>query len=285
MSGVWEPTDETGRPLRNEALVDAMTAVSAEDTPERRALLFQLLLDSTLIVPTPCPAPDAPATWTAKPGKHLALVTLQDSDGTVLPVFTSAAAVLAWRPGGVGILALPAQALLEMALAAGTGKIVINPGSPAYGYVTRYEIEALGRGRLPLGAAGDVVAQPAQVRIGIPLAPPSPAALDALRRALLAEPAAEQAWYFLMQQGTSQPELCVAVRLAHGVSGDAERRAMRTIIDQAAGESPDARTLTLPGRSRRPARQPQRRQRNTILPAHMTDRPHATVAECSPHAQ
>jgi hypothetical protein len=48
--------------------------------------------------------------------------------------------------------------------------------------VTRYEIEALGRGRLPLGA--------------------------------------------------------------DGVTGDAERRAMRTIIDQAGGESPDTRTLT-----------------------------------------
>jgi hypothetical protein len=52
----------------------------------------------------------------------------------VLPVFTSTAAVLAWRPEGTGILTLPARALLEMALAEGTGKIVINPGSPTWGY-------------------------------------------------------------------------------------------------------------------------------------------------------
>jgi len=46
-----------------------------------------------------------------------------------------------------------------------------------------------------------------------------------------------------MWQGTLQPELCVAVRLAHGVTGDAARRALRTIIDRAGSESPDTRTL------------------------------------------
>jgi len=243
MSGMREPTDETGQPLGNQALVDAMTAVSVQDTPERRALLFQVLLDSTLLAVTP-DRPQVPGAWTAQPGEKLALVTLQDSDGTVLPAFTSTAAVLAWRPDGAPFVALPARALLEMALAAGTGKIVIDPGSPTFGYVTRYEIEALDRGRLPLGVAGDVVAEPAEVRIGIPQTPPSPAALDALRKALLAETAARQAWYFLMQPGQSEPELCVAVRLAPGVTGDEERRAMRAVIDQAGGEAPDVQALT-----------------------------------------
>jgi hypothetical protein len=39
MPDMWEPTDETGQPLRNQALVDAMKAVSVSDTAERRALL------------------------------------------------------------------------------------------------------------------------------------------------------------------------------------------------------------------------------------------------------
>jgi len=65
--------------------------------------------------------------------------------------------------------------------AAGTGKIVINPGSPTWGYLTRDEIEALGRGRLPLGLA-DVVTEPTELQIAIPQIPPSPPALDALGR-------------------------------------------------------------------------------------------------------
>jgi type III secretion system (T3SS) SseB-like protein len=72
--------------------VDAMRAVSVSETFQRRALLFQLLLESTLIVATPAPAAE-PGTRTARPGESLNLVTLQDADGTVLPVFTSTAAL------------------------------------------------------------------------------------------------------------------------------------------------------------------------------------------------
>jgi hypothetical protein len=242
MSGVREPVDSSGQPLQNQALVDAMRAVSVEDTPERRALLLHLLLDSTLIVVTPS-RPDAPGTRTARPGERLNLVTVQDGDGTVLPAFTSTAAVRAWRPEGAGIVALPARALLEMASGAGTGKIAINPGSATFGYLTRHEIEALAHGRLPLGPGREVVPEATQVRIGIPQAPPGPAALEALGEALRAEPAAERAWYYLMQQGQSPPELCVAVRLAPEVTGDRERAAMRAVIDRAGGHCEEVKTL------------------------------------------
>jgi hypothetical protein len=81
------------------------------------------------------------------------------------------------------------------------------------------------------------------VRIGIPQAPPSPAALEALSKALRAQPAAKRAWYFLMQQGQSQPELCIAARLAPGVSGERERAAMRAVIDHAGGHCEEVKTL------------------------------------------
>lgn len=242
MSHAGEPADSTGQPLQNQALVDAMGAVSIEDTPERRALLLHLLLDSTLIAVTPA-SPDTPGTRTARPGEQLNLVTLQDGDGTVLPVFTSTAAVRAWRPAGAGIVALPARALLGMASGAGTGKIAIDPGSAIFGYLTRQEIEALAHGRLPLRPAEEVVPEPTRVRIGIPQAPPSPAALEALSEALRAEPGAERAWYFLMQQGQSRPELCVAIRLAPEVTGDRERGAMRAVIDRAGGHCEEVKTL------------------------------------------
>ena len=143
-----------------------MRAVSVQDTPGRRALLFRLLLESTVVVATP-EMSGKPGLRTTEAGEHLSLVTFRDGDETVLPVFTTAAAVLAWRPGRTAITALPARALLEMALSAGTDRIVIDPGSPTYGYLTRGDIAALARGRLPLGSAGEVVPEQTQVRIGL----------------------------------------------------------------------------------------------------------------------
>lgn len=243
MSVAREPVDGTGEQLRNQALVEAMRAVSVQDTPERRALLFRLLLDSTVIVATPDTG-GTPGIRTAEAGEQLSLVTFRDGDETVLPVFTSAPAVLAWRPGGTAITAMPTRALLEMAASADTGKIVIDPGSPTYGYLTRGEIRALAQGRLPLGSAGEVVPEETQVRIGRPQQPPGPSALASIRAALDSAPEAEQAWYFLMQQGQAAPELCIAIRLAPGVTGEAERRLVRSVIDQAAGESDEVKSLS-----------------------------------------
>lgn len=243
MPDVWEPTDDTGQPLRNQALVDAMQAVSVQDTPERRALLFQLLLDSTLIVVT-ANRPAVTGTKTVQAGERLNLLTLQNVDGPVLPVFTSAAALRSWRPAGTSVAALPARVLLEMASTAGTATIAIDPGSLTHGYLTRREIETLAKGRLPLGAAGDLLQQETRIQIGIPQEPLGPVVLDALRDALIAEPAALQAWYFLLQQGQSQPELCVAIQLTPGTTGEQERAAMRAIIDRAGSRSADGRGLT-----------------------------------------
>src|ERR1700753_2823732 len=101
--------DGAGEPLRNHALVEAMRAVSVQDTPGRRALLFRLLLESTVVVATPEMSGE-PGMRTAEAGERLSLFTFRDGDETVLPVFTTAAAVLAWRPGRTAITALPARA-------------------------------------------------------------------------------------------------------------------------------------------------------------------------------
>jgi len=65
--------------VTNDALLDAIRAVQREDTPPRRTLLYQLLLDSTLLVPM-------------QPGKDAGPPTIRgasDEHGSWFPAFTS----------------------------------------------------------------------------------------------------------------------------------------------------------------------------------------------------
>jgi hypothetical protein len=214
-----------------------MRQVALDDSPETRSMLFQLLLDSTLVVATP-DAPDQPRRFVAEQGQTLSLVTGQGPDGTILPVFTSPATLLAWRPEGAGYAALPARALFQMAAHAGTGSIHLDVGSDTHGIVTRSEIESLARGRLPLGPT-EVIAETTSVRIGQPATPPPPEAMDALRAACGADGRVERAWVYLMAQDDQSPELVVAVRFVAGVDGDPDRaqEAMRAVIEDAGTRS------------------------------------------------
>ncbi|MEN9620769.1 MAG: SseB protein N-terminal domain [Actinomycetota bacterium] len=205
------PIDHAGQALRNDALVDAMRAVSVNDGPSTRAMLFQLMLESTLVVMSPT-ASNEPKSWTSQAGDKLQLVTYTDDDAVVLPVFTSVAALLRFRPEGAGYVALPGSALFEMAGRARTNKIVFDPGSPTSGFVTQTEIEALSRGRLPVGDGSEVVAAETSVRIGRPAVGPSARLLDAVRSSLVDTPEAVRAWLTMIQQGDNQPEVVIAIR-------------------------------------------------------------------------
>jgi hypothetical protein len=237
MSGV-EPEG-----LSNTAIVEAMHSVAAHDTPRARALLFQLLLDTRLVVATRQAAGE-PGRRTVGAGEHLDLLTLEGErgQGRVLPVFTSLETLLAWRPGGGGYLILPGRSLFELAAANDSGGIVIDPGSPTRGTIVRQELEALARGRVPLGT-GEVVAEPTGARIGPPAVPPPADAIEAVRAALDAEPLAVGGFVFLLQQGGTPPELCIGVELRPGVSGESERAAMRAIVEGAGNRSTAARSL------------------------------------------
>lgn len=234
------PIDVSGETLTNVALVEAMKNVSVDDRPDARAILFSLLLETTLLVVTP-EAPQRPGARTAQPGEALDIVTLADSDGPMIPAFTSLESLSRWLTSPAGYLAMPSRALFEIAEANGTNKIALDPGSPTWGLLTRYEIEQLSRGRLPLGNAGDVVTEPTEIRIGKPTTPPSPAALQALRTQLTQVPSALRAWYFLMQQGDHAPESCIGIHFAVGV--DPRAGVMRQIIDRAGAESDAVRGL------------------------------------------
>lgn len=233
--------DEAGTPERggaqpeNRALVEAMDAVAAHDTPERRALLFRLLLSSTVLAITP-DQPAEPRTFTLTQNVPLRLLTFTDADGIALPVFTDPDAVLRAFPEGAGYVGLPARTLFQMAVDNRTAKIAVNPGSPTGGYLTRTEFEALAHGRLPIGGS-EVVAEPTPVRIGQPQTPPPPEVVAVLREAMTGEPLVERAWYFLLQQEEQRPELSIAVQLSDGVPPEEERQAVRGILSFAGERS------------------------------------------------
>lgn len=219
----------------------AMERVAAADNAETRAALFKALLNTTLVAATPT-APSEERSWTASEGEHIDLVTLESDEGPVMPIFTRLEKLLEWEPTGSGYVALPSRALFEMAAASGTGRLEINPGSATRGTIVRRELDALARGRMPLGET-EVVATGTEVRIGRPAQPPPAEVVAAVRRAVASEERAVAAWLFLQQEGANAPELVIGIELAEGVAGDAERAAIRAIVEGAGARSPGAQEL------------------------------------------
>lgn len=219
----------------------AMEAVATNDNAETRSALFQALLNTTLVAATPN-APAEERSWTADEGDEFALVMLDSDEGPVLPVFTNADRLLEWQPQGSGYVAVPSRALFEMAAASGAERLDINPGSATRGSIVRNELEALARGRVPLGES-EIVAEETEVRIGRAAEPPSEDVVAAVRGAVASEEHAIAAWLFLMQHGPNPPEHVVGIALAEGVMGEAEQAAIRRIVEDAGAESSGAREL------------------------------------------
>lgn len=222
-------------PLDNSALVDAMRAVAVNDSEQTRADLFTLLLGAKLIVSTP-DSPLVESSWTAGPDETMKVAMLQDEDGVVLPVFTSVASLLEWRPQGGTYTALAATALLQMAMNVSAGKVVVDPASDPRGVLTGYEIATLASGRLPLGGA-EVAPAGTPVDIGAPSTPPPDEVVQAVRDALAAEPGAQAAWLYVQRQEGYEPEMVIGVELRDGIEGEAEQAAMRRIVDAAGARS------------------------------------------------
>jgi len=218
-----------------------MEAIAANDNAETRSALFEALLNTTLVAATPNTSTEE-RSWTAGEGEQIGLVTLHTDEGPVIPLFTSVERLLEWQPEGSGYVALPSQALFEMVAATGTVRLEINPGSATRGTIVRSELEALARGRVPLGES-EVLAAAREVRVGRAAQPPPHDAVAAVRRAVASEEDAVAAWLFLMQQGANAPEHVVGIALAEGVTEDAERAAIRRIVEDAGAQSSGAQEL------------------------------------------
>ena len=160
--------------VRNDAVVEAMRQVASNDSVERRTMLFQMLADSSLIVPTAGPRDDGTTPVQLAGGP----------DGSVLAVFTDLDAFGRWAPPGTACAALEAVGLFRTAVRLGVVRVAVNPGSDPTGELTPREFTSLAEGRVPVGASTDFVQPGTTMQFGRPRVAPSPVGIDAVRRAI-----------------------------------------------------------------------------------------------------
>ena len=175
-----------------------MRNVSIEDSPQRRAMLYQLMLESTLIVATAGPPGDADAA--SEPNRRLQLQGGTDEDGTWVPVFTSLSRLQRWEPTGGSWTAMAARPLFEMLERGGTGKVVVDPASDVWGIIPRHAVEAMARGDLPTGVPTQLV-NAAGWSFEVPLGQLPIDGINAVRAAVTAAPNVTRAFITRMSDG------------------------------------------------------------------------------------
>jgi hypothetical protein len=127
--------------LLNEELHQAIEAAAADNTPEHRRRVYQLLLDTEYCVPS--------AGGTGE-GESLTITATENSTGErVLIVFTDPCALNRWAPDRPAFAVLRADRLFELVLENGFVQVQINPAGPAGGQLSRAEVESLAQGVIP----------------------------------------------------------------------------------------------------------------------------------------
>lgn len=193
----------------NPQLIDAMTALTANDTPENRHALYAALLDSTFLLPTTHPLTGGNGT-----SHDLTMDTLvtDTHDGQLmLFVFTDADALRQWQPEDSPCIVLSASDTFQLALKYQVGSIQINPSSAVGGSITAGEITALARGVSP-GSTDDVqvhqqaVQSDTQVMLGAPSKPLPIKVAAQLQRSLAAHPIVAACYVFMLAMGSDSPQ-------------------------------------------------------------------------------
>lgn len=211
------------RAPENPELLAAIRSVAERDDAETRGTFYAALLGSTLLLPTDAEAVDARAE-----GLRLFTTPPADDGSWKLLAFTDAEAATAWRSDGVTLTSRPAKELFAFAVASPTSGIVLNPGGPAGGELTRREFATLAEGSIPAGsdAIEELRLEPgAQVVVAAPERPPGEAFLGVLRMALDNAGRVRSAWLadVAFEAGELHPAVGVAV---DGEPGDEELRAV-----------------------------------------------------------
>ncbi len=197
----------------NAALVYAIHEVALKDNNESRKRLYEALLASTLIIPTPELPGEvrAPGERTAGSNIRIELVGFTDKQGLkITPAFTDVEALKVWDPNTPS-LGIKAQALFQM-VRTDFQALVINPFDPIRkmirpgGRVTRSELELLAKGVIPTRtrpSGSQFQLSPNQkVAIGIPAIRPSAEVEELLRATAVATP--EISDLYLFQMATSE---------------------------------------------------------------------------------
>lgn len=218
----------------NAHLVQAMHRMAAADNTENRKSLYEALLGSTLIIPTP-ELPEglrAPRGKLAEGNTKIAMVGFNDKQGRkVTPAFTDLEALRTWDPNTPS-LGLKAQALFQMIIGTDFQALVINPFDPIRkmirpgGWVTRSELDLLSKGIAP----GRIRQKGFQfqlktdqmVAVGIPAVRPSPEVEQALKAAAAAIPEISELYLFQIATPQGYSQSAIGIGVAEGLAREKE---------------------------------------------------------------
>ncbi len=206
-----------------------MHELALGDSSEKRKRLYQALLASTLIVPTP-ELPDGfrPGLKPSQTNTQLQMVAMNDKQGRkVTPAFTDVEALQNWDPNTPS-LSLKAQALFQFAMEAGIQEVVINPFDPIRkmirpgGTIRRAEFELLSKGVVPtrIGPKGVQFQLKAHEKVAVeaPAGQLSTGLEETLRKAALGHSDISALFLFRMVTANSAHDvigvqLCKVIRL------------------------------------------------------------------------
>ncbi|MHB8217342.1 MAG: SseB family protein [Candidatus Sulfotelmatobacter sp.] len=221
----------------NAQLVRAMEEVASNDSPVNRKKLYDALLGSMMLVPTPeVPAGLSPGLNTTREETQIRLTSVTDRNGIkIAAAFTDAEALRNWDPN-TPYIGLKAQDLFRIIMATDVQELAINPFDPIRkmirpgGRVKRDEMHLLSAG-IPPSFSGQKVAQVQlnesdKVFIGRPAHPPSAEVDELLKGQALSFPSIAELHVFQMATRTGGSHTVVGIIL----SGDASRSQEEEIV-------------------------------------------------------
>ncbi len=175
-----DPTQE------NAALLMAIHRIVSSDGPEARTSLYQTLLASTLYLVTLNNEDEGTGPLELKGGEQLQLATIRSPDGkTFLPTFTDVARLSVSLPPKGRYVPVPAQMVCQMFMQGDGEGIVINPGQPPSGLITKPEAAILANNAIPQvdanGQLSGQTQQQIQIRIQKPATPPDESFVNAIK--------------------------------------------------------------------------------------------------------
>jgi len=221
----------------NRALREAMAAMAAlasEQTERAISALFAALAESFLLVPVSA---------AGEQGAELALV--READGRpALHAFTGEAALAAAFPAQSPRVGVTAAKLAEVVLAIPEATLVLDPGSPSAGRLSRRDLELV-RERLAPGREGSAALPRGSLGVLGP-GEPLPAALRrALAEAALAASEVFALYAFEGVLGEGERHRLVGARLDPLRPEGERRRALRELSEAARAHLPAGATLDL----------------------------------------
>lgn len=239
----------------NAALVQAMHAVEVAGNDENRKKMFEILLTSTLLIPTP-EIPTGSASYDHQGTISLQLHGITDRLGNRLtPVFTDIEALRNWDPNTPSLSA-NARGFFEFISnnIPDVQGVIINPFDPIrkmirpMGTIPRAAFEVLARGLVPRTEAGGLVGcQLPAAGLGGSIQPPNqtlpPAVGEVLRRSAESVPEIATLYVFSLAHTNGSPQLTVGVGLDKNVAKEREQLIVQTLWSAAAPRLSEIKTL------------------------------------------